>query len=215
MQRRTRGSDLVDHRCVVARLERRRRHQQADRRLVQHVLQLMGPVGRVDVHQDRTDPGRRVLDEDPLRAVGRPDPDPIAPRDALAQQRRGDPVDGRVQLRVRPPPPARDVDERLVVRQAGGGAAQVVTDRAADERHVTHTARIAQVALHVRPPGSSRRAPCRERRPRRRRPHTTMTRPSISLPTSVERKRPPVIEVRLSDGCVLVARAKAGSPRRT
>ena len=56
----------------------------------------------------------RVLDEDPLGAVRRPDADPVALGDADLQERRRDPVDRIVELLVTPPASGRDVDERVV-----------------------------------------------------------------------------------------------------
>ena len=68
---------LVDHRAVVAGLERRGRDQQPHPGLVQDVGQLVGAVRRVDVDQDRSDLGGGVLGDRPCGAVGRPDPDPV------------------------------------------------------------------------------------------------------------------------------------------
>ena len=78
LQRGQHGAHLVDHRDVVARLERRRGHEHAAPRLLQRVLELVRAIGRVDVDQDHADLGRRVLDQRPLGAVRRPDAEPVA-----------------------------------------------------------------------------------------------------------------------------------------
>ena len=80
---------LGDHCGVVGGLERPCGDQHADARLVEHVLQLLGAVGRVDADQDRADLGRGVLQLRPLRAVRRPDADPVALLDAQRGSGRG------------------------------------------------------------------------------------------------------------------------------
>ena len=54
--------------------------------LTQGVLQLGGLVGGVDVDEDGADAGGGVLDDDPLMAVGRPDADAVAGRDAGGEE---------------------------------------------------------------------------------------------------------------------------------
>ena len=134
-ERRALAADLVDHRRVVARLERRRGDQQADRRLVQHVLQLVAAVRRVDVDEDRADLRGGVLDEDPLGTVRRPDADAIALRDphrAAAPRRpgrrrrsaRGTSTAGRWERRRAPRGPAAGATVRSrsspIVRPSSG-----------------------------------------------------------------------------------------------
>ncbi len=108
--------------------------QQGDAGLPQDVLQLVRPVGRVDVHHDDADTGGGVLDEDPLGAVDRPDADPVALGDALGEQGPRHLVDGGAELGVGPAPSGRHVDEGLAVRVGGDRAAEVGADGVAEER---------------------------------------------------------------------------------
>ncbi len=100
LQRRAARADLLDHRCVVGRLERGRGDEHPAARLVERVLELGGAVGRVDVDEDHAGLGRRVLDEHPLAAVGTPDAQPVAGRQARGEQRPRGAVDLLVELRV-------------------------------------------------------------------------------------------------------------------
>ncbi len=104
--------------------------------LVEHELQLVGAVRRVDVDQDDADLRRGVLDERPLGDVRRPDADPVA----LGQPRREQPerhrVDVVAQLAVGPPPAGRHLHQRLGVGLRGGHPVEVVADRVAEQRHV-------------------------------------------------------------------------------
>ena len=83
----------------------------------EHVADLVRAVGRVDVDEDRADPGGGVLDEEPLEQVRRPDPDPVALLDAARQEAAGDPLDLGVQFAVGQAPAGRDVDDRLPVAE--------------------------------------------------------------------------------------------------
>ena len=98
-------ADLGDHRGVVGGLQLLRGDQQLAARLVEHELELAGPVGGVDVDQDRAELGGGVLGEGPLGAVRRPDADAVALVDAGCQQAEGEGVDLGVQLRVGEPRP--------------------------------------------------------------------------------------------------------------
>ncbi len=100
------GTHLADHAAVVGGLERRRRHQQPRAGLTQHIGQFVGAVGGIDRHQDRADLGRRVLQNRPFRAVGRPDADTIPALDIAGHQSTCHAVDLDVQLGVGPAPAA-------------------------------------------------------------------------------------------------------------
>ena len=108
---------IVEHQCVVGALERRRREDRAHRRLVQHVLQLVGPVRGIDVHQNRADLRGRVLDHRPLGGVRRPYPDPVAGLGAAFDQCGGDPAGRFVELAIGPAAAGRALDQRLPIRE--------------------------------------------------------------------------------------------------
>jgi hypothetical protein len=137
-------ADLLDHPRIVARLERRSRDEDLDRRLVEDVLQLVGPIGRVDVDEDRADLGRCVLHERPLGAVGRPDPDPVALDDPTAGEPAGQRVDVGGERGIRPALARCAVDQRLVFGEAGGRGVEVGRDRLVQEREVGFAGRDRQ-----------------------------------------------------------------------
>ncbi len=119
------AADLLDHRGVVAGLERRRGHDHPDAGLAQHVPQLVRPVGGVDVDEDRADLRRGELDDDPLGAVRRPDADPVALLDARRRAGRGPPR--RRPAAARPRSTAGPARRRRAPR--GPGTASAVASR--------------------------------------------------------------------------------------
>ena len=125
--------DRLDHRAVVAGLERLGAEQQPQPRLVDGVGELVGAVGRVDVDQDRADLGGGVLRDRPLRAVRRPHPDPVALLDPGADQPPGERVHVAVELGVGPSPPGGELDQRLVVAVRRDGPLEVGPDRLLDQ----------------------------------------------------------------------------------
>ena len=125
------GVELVDGTARLAQM-----NQQRDARLVEHVLQLMSAVGRVDLDQDRADLGRGVLDERPLGDVRGPDPDAVAGPDPRPEQSERQRVDAGDELGVGEAAAGRDVDEGLAVGVPGGGAVEAVPDRVAEQRDV-------------------------------------------------------------------------------
>ena len=129
-------SHLVDHLVIVAALEGFGRDQRRDTGLVENVLQLVGAVAGVDVDEDGADLRGGVLGQRPLRAVRRPDADPVTRLHPDREQRPGQIVDVSAQLGVGPPLPLRHVDERLPVREAGCRLVEVVTDGGLEQRGV-------------------------------------------------------------------------------
>ena len=128
------ASDVGDHLPVVAALERRRAEQRADPRLTRDIGQLVRPICRVDVDQDRSDPGRGVLHEHPFDAVGRPDADPITHAHFAGQQGAGQPIDGGIELAVGEPDALVARDDGLTVGMGFGRAPQALADRLAQQR---------------------------------------------------------------------------------
>ena len=141
------GPDLVDHRHVVGRLEVGRRHQAAAPGLLQRVAHLVGAVGRIDVDEDHADARRRVLHEHPLRAVRRPDPDPVAALEAARHERPGELVDAVVELGVGPTHVLVADHQRLAVGVPLGGRVEVVADRALEERYVGRSDCVREAGL--------------------------------------------------------------------
>ena len=81
-------ADLFDHGPVVRALELGRGDQQLYAGLPQHELELVGPIGRIDVDQNGADGGRGVLEQGPFGTVGGPYPDALPDRDARGQRAR-------------------------------------------------------------------------------------------------------------------------------
>ena len=154
------AAHLVDHRAVVARLERARRDEQLDAGLAQRVLDLVRAVRGVDVHEDRAGLRRRELDDHPLHAVRRPDPDAVA----LLQSR---PRSARTRP-DRPPRRTPRSDSRTPWWQdttasrsanARHGALEVRADRLAEQADVGHAVGVGRSG-HGRhsPPAPDRRS---------------------------------------------------------
>ncbi len=78
--------EFTQHGEVVAGLERGHGDQRLARHLVERVLHLGGAIGRVDVHQNQADLGRRQLHQHPFHAVVRPDAHAVALAQTAAQQ---------------------------------------------------------------------------------------------------------------------------------
>ena len=121
-QLRARRQRLPRHPGVVAVPVRRRGDQHAHAVLLDHELELVAAVGGVDVDQDRPDLRGGVLQDGPLGAVGAPDADPLALRDAQGEERTRQAVDVVVQLGVAPPPGLfaghrGRLDQGIVVRE--------------------------------------------------------------------------------------------------
>ncbi len=138
---------LVDHRAVVAGLERLGREQQPQAGLVQRVGELVRAVGRVDVDQDRADLGGGVLHQRPLGAVRRPDADPVALRDPGRDQPPGERVDVGVERRPGPAATGGHLDQRLAVPVRRDRALEVAADRLLEQRHGVVSP--SRVGLHV------------------------------------------------------------------
>ena len=117
------AADLLDHGRVVRGLVRAGRDQHPRARLVQHVLQLRRPVGRVHVHQDHAGLGGGVLGQHPLDPVGRPQRQPVALLQPRGHQRPRQLVDLRVQLGVGQPHVLVRAHQRLALADPGHGAA--------------------------------------------------------------------------------------------
>jgi transposase len=70
-----------------------RRDQRAAARLVERIVELVQPVGRVDAHQHQAGPRGGELRQHPFGVVGRPDADAVARLQPQGQETGGQPVD--------------------------------------------------------------------------------------------------------------------------
>ncbi len=134
LQGRAAAAHLADHRPVVTGAEALGGDEHPAAGLLQDEGQLVRAVGRVDRDQDHPRARRGVLHQGPLRAVRRPDAQPVAGLQTQAEQPAGHLVDGGVELRPGPAPPGGALHQRLPVGVQTRGAAEVGPDGAADQR---------------------------------------------------------------------------------
>ena len=149
-QRGALAGDGLDHLPVVAALVTQRRHQHGYPGLAEHEPDLVPPVRRVDVDHDGADHGGRVLNQHPLRPVRCPDAHPVALVDTDREQRPGELVDVGGQLTVGPPATAGHVDQGLAIREAGGGAGQVLPDGVGQQLRVGRSTGVREFTGHGR-----------------------------------------------------------------
>ena len=135
---------LLDHRRIVGRLERRCGHQQRDAGLSQDVLQLMRPVRRVDVDQDRADLRAAELQQRPLGHVWRPNADSVTPLDSRRQQAERDVFCTLPQLGVRPPATGLHLHQGLSIRLLSGDPVEHAADRVVKQRYLRGARRIGR-----------------------------------------------------------------------
>jgi hypothetical protein len=83
------GRQVGQHRQVVAALEGRRQDQRPAADLVEGVFEFAAAIGRVDVDQHQPGLGGGELGQRPFVVVLRPEPDPLAGRQAQAAQAAG------------------------------------------------------------------------------------------------------------------------------
>ena len=135
--------DLGDHRGVVGRLQPLRGDEQSGARLVQHELELAGPVGGVDVHQDRADLRGGVLGQHPFGAVRGPDAHPVPHGDAGGEQAERERVHVGGEFGVAPPAAGRHVDQGRAIGEPAHCRVEVLPDRVAEQRRVADGRRVA------------------------------------------------------------------------
>ena len=117
-------ADLAQHFHVVRRPERLDQGQPADFRLGQGIFQLRGAIGRIDGYQDRADPRRGELENDPLRPVCGPNAEVIPSPKPQRQQAQGDAVDGLIELGPRPADSRLGEDHRVALTEPLGRLSQ-------------------------------------------------------------------------------------------
>ena len=145
---------LVDHLPVVARLERLRCDERRDPGLSEDVVQLVRPVGGVDVDEDRADLRGGELHQRPLGAVRRPDADPVARLDADGQESASERVHVSEQSGAVHLLPCATSTRASRSKPRHGGV-EVVADRLLDERGVGLAAGVRQGGVEDVAHGSS------------------------------------------------------------
>ena len=103
------GTDLVEHLDIVRCLEPIHQKKPLSLRLLERILQLVGPVGRVDIHENYSRFRSGELGDDPFRYIGGPYCQTIAFFEPQADESLGCPIDLALELAVR-------VSESLVKR---------------------------------------------------------------------------------------------------
>jgi hypothetical protein len=135
--------DLGDHRGIVGRLQPLRGDEQSGARLGEHELELAGPVGGVDVHQDRADLRGGVLGQHPFGAVRGPDAHPVPHGDAGGEQAESERVHVGGEFGVAPPAAGRHVDQGRAIGEPAHCRVEVLPDRVAEQRRVADGRRVA------------------------------------------------------------------------
>ena len=129
-------SELPDHLDIGGGLELPRGDERLRADPVQRILELRGPIGRIDVDEDQPDARRRELGDQPLRPVRRPDSDPVSLVQTEAQQPGREPVHPPRELLVGPAlaggPEHRDGAPAVTVHRFG----EECGDGGLDERPV-------------------------------------------------------------------------------
>ena len=129
------------------------RHQeQAHPGLIEGVLELVSPVGRVDVDEDGPDAGGRVLGDDPLVPVGRPHPDPVPLLDAHRHQPAGHLGHLVPELLVGHAYALVAHHEGEVVGPCLDGAAEVLADALSEQRDLAGAVNVGKLLHRVAPP---------------------------------------------------------------
>ena len=105
-------------------------------RLIEHVLELRRSIGRVDVDENCTDLGGRVLHGDPLGIVRAPYPDAVTKRNAKSQERLREPIGGVVELAVGASNPLMADYQRVPIGEACRGVLEILTDGLGEERDI-------------------------------------------------------------------------------
>ncbi len=143
-------SQLREDADVVARLEARGEHQRLAVDLVQHIFDLAAAIGRIDGRQNQARFGRSELHQQPLGAVGRPDPDTIATIEPETDQAASHTIDPLSQILPRPSYALMANDEGFAERCSRRGAIEKCADGCADQRHGGGATDVAQRVIHAR-----------------------------------------------------------------
>ena len=124
------GRERAQHAEIVAGLELGGGDQRRAGDLVEDVLNLAHPIGRVDGHQNDTDPRRRELGQQPFGAVRRPNADAVAFSQAKLEEAMGQGVDLAVKRRPTPADALFGKHRRVALGEAPDGLFEDIGDRA-------------------------------------------------------------------------------------
>ena len=130
---------------VVRGLERSGANQPLTARLLEHVLQLTGAIGRIDIDQDHAQFGAGELGDAPLRAVRSPNAQTVTCLQAQRHQRPRMQVYRFAQLRPAIAQLLMAHDQCLAKRTFGDSLVECLTDGLRQQRLVLPAARIARL----------------------------------------------------------------------
>lgn len=133
---------LVEHPDVVGGLEPPLDEERLDLGLLHGVLELVGPVCRVDVHHDGADLCRGELGEHPFRVVQRPYGDPVPALHVERHEGACQNVDALKEFRVSPADVLVNGDERIAVRMRRRDSVQHLTDGDAEQGYLRVPTRV-------------------------------------------------------------------------
>ncbi|MCY1290821.1 hypothetical protein D9M70_399840 [compost metagenome] len=136
----------LQHLQVARGLERLGRDDGLDADLVQRVLQLGQPVGRVDIDQHQPEPRGGELRHHPFHAVGRPDADAVAAHQAERVQPGCQRIDGLSELLPGPAHALLAESHRVALRKAADGLRQQLRHSLLGQRDIGFASHMRQPA---------------------------------------------------------------------
>ena len=107
----------------------------------------MDTVGRVDVHENRANLGRRVLRHNPLGVIGRPDAKSFACVDPQCHQSAGEAIDLGLELAIGVAQILVAADQCFAVLLTLRDAVEHIANRGADQRDVGCTVSVRQLSV--------------------------------------------------------------------
>ena len=127
--------EVAEHFDVIRCLERGREDDGAATDLVDRIFELGATIGGVDIDQNETCLGGRVLRQQPFDIVLRPDGDTVALLEPQAPQRTGDCVDAALEFGVGETVVLMARHERFARRVFCAGRVEIGADRLFDQRN--------------------------------------------------------------------------------
>ena len=137
------GQELIEHADIIAGLELARGDERLAGDLVERIIGLGEPIGRIDIDQDQAGFGGGELGDHPFGIIGRPDAAPFAGFEPQRQKAGGEVIDLPLQLGIGPAHLLMAHDERVAVRPAPGRHVEEGAHGLADQRGVADPVHIA------------------------------------------------------------------------